>query len=209
MSDEERKFKVNNRMINEIKYVNSLLPGKILDAGCGPGFFLAEINKEWGKYGIELSKFNVDYINDSFSDINVQVGSLEKLPYEDNFFDIVYSFQVMEHVFEPVKIFKEFSRVCKPDGKIIISTPNIDSFCSKRFKGNYRLLGAPHVIMWSPITMKHLFKLIGFEVVKEYYPFFKTEYFTLKNLIRLLNKRNVSPPFYGNEMNLYAKRISN
>ena len=80
------------------------------------------------------------------------------------------------------------------------------SFCSKRFKGNYRLLGAPHVIMWSPTTMKKLFSLIGFEIIKEYYPFFKTDYFTIKNLFRLLNKNNISPPFYGNEMNLYAKR---
>jgi len=205
MSEDERKFKVKNRLINEIKYVNSLPGGKILDAGCGPGFFLAEINDNWEKYGLELSEYNINYIKKIFPYINAEIGVLEEMPYKDNFFDIVYCFQVMEHVQNPAKIIKEFGRVCKPNGKIIISTPNINSFCSKRFKSNYRLLGAPHIIMWSPITMKKLFDIIGFKVFKEYYPYFKTDYFTIKNIMRLFNKNKISPPFYGNEMNLYAE----
>lgn len=207
MSNEERKFKVKNRYLKEIKYVNSMPGGNILDAGCGPGFFLAELNDNWNKYGIEKSQYNVDYIKKIFPMINVDIGLLENMPYNNDYFDIVYCFQVIEHIQNPVQIIKEIGRVCKSDGIIIISTPNIESFCAKRFKGNYRLLGAPHIIMWSHKTIKQLLDIIGFKVFKERYPYFKTDYFTLKNIIRLFNTKKISPPFYGNEMSLYAKRL--
>ena len=205
MSDSERKFKVKNRMINEIDFVNSLNGGRILDAGCGPGFFLAEINDNWEKYGVEISKYNIDFINEHFPDVKTSLSKLEELEYEDNFFDVIYCFQVIEHVEDPIQIIKEFKRVIKPNGTIILSTPNIESFVSRRFKGNYRLLGKSHILMWSPDTIKQLLKLIDYKITKVSFPYFRTDYFTIKNVLRLFDKNKISPPFYGNEMTVYAK----
>lgn len=205
MSDHERTFKVKNRMSNEIAFVNSLNGGKILDAGCGPGFFLAEVNDKWKKYGVEISKYNIDFIKKNFSEIITSHSKLEELHFTDNYFDIIYCFQVLEHVENPIQIIKEFERVLKPNGTLIISTPNIESFCSKRFKGNYRLLGKSHVLMWSPDTIKQLLKLVGYRITKISFPYFNTDYFTFKNVLRLFDKNKLSPPFYGNEMTIYAK----
>lgn len=208
MSDKERSFKVRNRMQQEIDYVNSKNGGKILDAGCGPGFFLAEIDSHWEKYGVEISDVNLDYIKENFEDIICKRSELENIPFENSFFDFIYCFQVLEHVADPKRIVHEFSRVLKPGGEIIISTPNIDSFVSKRFKGNYRLLGDGHIIMWSTKTIEILFERINYQISKVKYPFFKTDYFTWANLLRLIDTSKVSPPFYGNEMTIYLSKLS-
>ena len=43
------------------------------------------------------------------------------------------------------------------------------------------------------------------KVVKEEYPFFKTDYFNIKNIFKLINTKKISPPFYGNIITLYGK----
>ena len=47
----------------------------------------------------------------------------DKLPFEDNFFDVIYSKSFIEHFYHPEKIFEEAYRVPKPGGLIITLTP--------------------------------------------------------------------------------------
>ena len=89
---------------------------------------------------------------------------------------------------------------------LIITVPNIGSYCSKRFKGNYRLLGDNHVVMYSPETLTRLLETSSFKVIKKEYPYFRTDYFTIGNLLKLLSRKKVSPPFYGNLMTLYSQK---
>ena len=56
---------------------------------------------------------------------NKIVGSADKIPFADNFFDLVILTWVMEHLDNPDRIFREIYRVLKPEGKIIFLTPNI------------------------------------------------------------------------------------
>ena len=180
--------------------------GKILDVGCGLGFFLSAINSQWEKYGVEISEFASDYARQHFPDINIFTGELGQAKYEDNFFDVVYCFSVLEHANNPNEIMSKIYRVIKPGSLLIVSVPNIESFCARRFKSNYRLLGVPHIVLWSRATLTTLLEQNGFKPFKVRYPFFGTKYFTLGNLFRLINTKNISPPFYGNEMTLYARR---
>ena len=89
---------------------------------------------------------------------------------------------------------------------MIIGAPNINSFVAKRFKGNYRLLGTPHIVMWNKKTLSELMNKYELTVFKDIYPYFKTDYVSLKNLIKLYDKDKISPPFYGNLMTLYARK---
>ncbi len=94
---------------------------KTLDLACGWGFSF-KINPNF--YGIEYDEKCFNYLKDNY---NVKRGSLlEPLPYEDNFFDNVFSHDVLEH-FEPAEvevIFKNVHRVLKKGGRFINIIPN-------------------------------------------------------------------------------------
>ena len=114
---------------------------------------------------------------------------------------------LIEHLEDPVKEIKKVHQLLKPNGLLIITTPNIESFCAKRFKENFRLLlDKSHITMFGTSTLKGLLKRSNFKIEKIYYPFFRTRYFTLKNLLRLFNTKKVSPAFYGNVITVYAKK---
>lgn len=204
----EREKAIRNRFSGDIKHIHKLRPGRILDVGCGLGFFLSAISNSWDKYGMDVSKFTVNYVQEHYPEVKVARGELWQIAYPDNFFDVVDCFAVMEHVGTPHRIIKEISRTVKPDGLVILGgTPNIESFVAKRFKGNFRLLGTPHIVLWSRKTLTYLLRAHNLEPFKVRYPFFGTEYFTLKNLLRLWDTSKVSPPFYGNDITIYARKI--
>lgn len=52
------------------------------------------------------------------------VGYAEAIPYPDNFFDVVFAANLLEHLREPLKVFKEVRRVLKPGGLFLFKTPN-------------------------------------------------------------------------------------
>lgn len=95
----------------------------ILDIGCGHGDFL---KPAYGKtphtYGVDPDKEALDK-NTLIK--NKTVGTAEKLPFDSNFFDLVVSAWVFEHLSEPQKAFREIYRVLKPGGKVVFLTPNV------------------------------------------------------------------------------------
>lgn len=98
------------RAVNAEKYM-PIAADRHLDIGCGDGFFLRRSRcKE--RYGIDK------LLGDRVSD---------KLDFPDTFFDYVTMLAVLEHISSLPPVFKEISRVLKPDGKLIITTPKKSS----------------------------------------------------------------------------------
>ena len=96
---------------------------KILDVGCGHGNFLEPVYKKTiHSYGIDPDKAALD--KNTFIK-NKTLGSVEKLPFKNDFFDLVVSAWVLEHIPNPEKAFKEIHRVLKPNAKVVFLTPNV------------------------------------------------------------------------------------
>lgn len=100
---------------------------KVLDIASGEGYgshLLAEVAKE--VVGVDIDEKVVQFANRKYSKKNLQykVGSTSSIPSEDQEFDLIVSFETIEHHDEHEQMMLEFKRVLKPGGKIIISSPD-------------------------------------------------------------------------------------
>ena len=208
---EERNFKLKNWYGDILKNVVTLAPGRVIDIGCGLGYLLSALPDSWEKYGFDISQFARSFVKTNFPDVQlVDDLQLDKLPpssYHCNVYDVVICYHVIEHIEYPDIFFKHLSQLLKPDGVLIIGTPNIGSIAAKIFKGNFRLLGdGSHLSLFNDKNLEMLMKKYDLKIYKKEYPFLKTDYFTFRNILRMLNFKAVSPPFYGSIMTFYAKR---
>jgi SAM-dependent methyltransferase len=191
-----------NDINEELNFFKKCVPGKILDVGCGPGFFLSGLSDEWEKYGVEISKLASNHA-EKYG--RIFTGELSQANYEDSFFDAIMMYHVIEHLENPISIIKEVRRILKPGGKFVIATPDFDSACARRFGENYRLLhDKTHVSLFTNESMHRFLRDFRFEINHVDYPFFNTRHFTKENLMRLFDVTKISPPFYGNFMTFYC-----
>lgn len=111
--------------------------GKFLDVGCGNGRVLELMKKEgysWG-YGVEISKL---FVKESKSkDLEVYLYDGINLPFKNDFFDLIGSFNVLEHSSSPELFLKNQVEKLKKGGVIIVACPN---FLSVLFMSYHRRL---------------------------------------------------------------------
>jgi ubiquinone/menaquinone biosynthesis C-methylase UbiE len=95
---------------------------KVLDVGCGAeaplSYYLSE--KKAKVWGGEISKEFVKTAKKFAPNANISLFFAEALPFKDETFDIVYLWDILEHVKNPFKAVKEAKRVCKKGGLIFI-----------------------------------------------------------------------------------------
>lgn len=98
---------------------------KILEIGSGKGRLLNHFfSKGYDIRGVEISKRAIDDSRRLFRDLPLQLVSSEKLPFDDEFFDLVVSFDVLEHIHDCDAHLEEVNRVLKKGGVYLLQTPN-------------------------------------------------------------------------------------
>lgn len=96
---------------------------KFLDIGCGRGEFLRGfIDCGVLGHGVDRSPAAEKYCPEA--DLRAVDFENEKLPYPNNYFDVIYSKSVVEHFYYPEKLFLEMYRVLKPGGLAITLCPD-------------------------------------------------------------------------------------
>jgi SAM-dependent methyltransferase len=143
--------------------------GRLLDIGCGYGFFLQEMKcRGWRVEGIEISEVGRQYARDRW-DIHVYSQTLENLSLPGNFFDVVTLFYVIEHVNDPLDLLKEVKRILKPGGLILLRWPHSTPIVrilgplSKKLD----LYHTPyHLYDFSPRTMEKMLTFCGFKEIE-------------------------------------------
>ncbi len=93
---------------------------KVLDAGCGTGIIVKNLEKYGEAQGIDISDEAIKFCKER--NINVEKGSVEELPFEDNTFDLITSIDVIYHkwVNDDKKALQEINRTLKADGRLLI-----------------------------------------------------------------------------------------
>jgi len=118
-----RRIIHSSRFNHVLKLIGDVKNKKILDAGCGEGYFLSVINSN-KKIGVELSEKRISQALKSYPDLKIKIADVTHLPFEDNTFDVIVCSEVLEHVSGYEQAIKEFKRCIKPDGHVVLSFPN-------------------------------------------------------------------------------------
>lgn len=138
-----------------IMFLPDLMPGKLLDVGCGGGRFLNRMKKKgWTVEGVENDPKAAERVLKKYQ-VPVNAGDLFQASYPSNCFDAVTLSHMIEHDLDPLKLIREVFRVLKPDGIMVILTPNIESAGHRLFGRDWRGLEPPrHIHLFSPSSLK-------------------------------------------------------
>lgn len=139
--------------------------GKLLDIGCGGGFFLkAAEERGWDPHGIDIVPDFVKFARDELRLKNVHCRSLEDSEYEKHFFDVIVLWDLIEHLPHPSQFLKTLNRILRPGGLLVIWTPNANN--AAWLKGDwYGYVPLQHLYFFSASTLKHTLQSTGFRVI--------------------------------------------
>jgi len=97
---------------------------RILDLGCGRGWFTERLADLGEAHGIDLSEEGIAAASARRPDISYSAGNIYEAPLPRNYFDIVVSQEVIAHVEDQTKYLDRATEVLKPGGYLIITTGN-------------------------------------------------------------------------------------
>lgn len=185
------------------RYCEELTDQRIIDIGCGNGYFLAAaMERSKHCYGTESSQ-RVRAFAQQKTGLTIFEEDLENLP--ENGFDIVTLFDVIEHVPEPVPFMRSIDNLLNPGGSILIFTPNFDSF-SIRVMGEYSSIIDPteHVVLFTIPSLRYLALLLGYEVV-----YAETQGLDIPSIISMQQYKDEEPSSFLFEWNAELQAIIN
>lgn len=133
LNDTEREKFFTHRLKIYEEILQKQRPKIVLDAGCGDGRMGEKMMVAWNAkvYGADISKTGIQLAKQK--GVIARVADLSvKMPFENNFFDLVVADEILEHVHNPDTFIQECQRVLKKNGLLLLCTPNL-TFWLNRF----------------------------------------------------------------------------
>jgi 2-polyprenyl-3-methyl-5-hydroxy-6-metoxy-1,4-benzoquinol methylase len=196
----------NIALKNKLNLINSESPqkGRILDIGAGTGDFLLTAKENgWDTVGVEPS--------DRAKSIAIKkgisfVGKISEL--ENNSFDVITMWHVLEHVPNLELQIQELKRLLKPTGTLIVAVPNFKSFDANHYKTFWAAYDVPiHFWHFSKKAIQSLFEKVDMRLEKILPMKFDSFYVSLLSEKYKTGKMNyLSAFFIGLKSNWKAKR---
>ncbi|WDO13797.1 class I SAM-dependent methyltransferase [Flavobacterium sp. WW92] len=199
-------FIKNIALKNKVSLINNLQDkkGALLDIGAGTGDFLSVAkNNGWNAVGIEPSEKARFIANQKGIELKLNTSD-----FENNSFDIITMWHVLEHVPNLEDQIKELKRLLKPNGSIIIAVPNFKSYDANHYKEFWAAYDVPrHLWHFSKTAIRKLFQKENIELVKILPMKFDSFYVSLLSEKYKTGKMNFVKAFFvGLKSNWKAKR---
>lgn len=137
--------------------------GRILDVGSGHGFFLETAKKRgWEVYGSDYAPGCVKLCETK--GIKMHSGTMTKNAYGSEMFDVITSFEVLEHVYSPNEELGYLNAFLRKGGIMYVTTPNFNSVLRYRLGEQYDVINYPeHLTYFTNKTLVKAFENNGFE----------------------------------------------
>jgi len=200
------------------KYKSS---GRLLDIGCGQGFFLEYAEKYYETYGMDISKYAIKDARNKTYTTKYILMDVTKLGFKDNSFDIITCFDVLEHLKNPKSTLQDIYRMLRRKGILAMTVPNLNSIGLKlkqeRWFG-YR--DTTHISLLTNKEWLIMLEKCGFNIIKVFYdglwdsPYFNYIPSFIQHLIFkipstiLLSIGIKFPQKYGENLCVIAKKIA-
>ena len=134
---------------------------KMLEPGCGRGEFLNNFkNLGLDVVGVDISPEAIEFENGF--EVKLCDIEKEKLPFDDNSIDIIYSKSFIEHLHHPERYLEEAYRVLKPNGIFLTLTPD--------WQSNYKIFfdDFTHRTPFTSMALTDAYKMYGFREINVY-----------------------------------------
>jgi SAM-dependent methyltransferase len=203
-NDSRRLYSYEQERLYLTKFMGN--DGVVLDVGCSTGEFLSTIMWSGPRYGVEISEFAKS------------IAQTNGIVFDDSLFDqrsvvdVVVFRGTIQHLPNPFAYIRLAFDILKPGGYIVfLATPNANSVVYKVCNSLPALDSRLNYWIPSDITLSNNLVNVGFQVIDIDFPYIGSPYCNfvidhLKFLLLLINKRQPSFAFWGNMMNVIARK---
>jgi len=137
--------------------------GRLIDVGSGSGYFL-DVARErgWDVHGTEYDPRMVEACR--ARGISMEQGPLDPGNYEPGSFDVVTSFEVLEHLLEPRTELGHFRSLLRPGGRLYLTTPNFNALSRHLAGPAWNIVNYPeHLNYFTPRSLARTLRAVGFQ----------------------------------------------
>ena len=163
-------YRVWRRKLALYSGINSDTAFRMLDVGCGPGYFL-RCAENWFQgceiTGLDSNKSLLDYAARRLKMVKLVAHDGQILPFIDGEFNVVSSLQVIEHLEDPPSFFREANRVLKPGGLLIIATPNPNCITAQTLGRNWHGYRSDHISLKTPDQWRKIMERAHFKILDD------------------------------------------
>lgn len=135
----------------------STTPQRVLEVGCGPGRFLGALKQRFPSSEVAGLELNSAAVSEARSrGLDVRNAALSSVALErPGAFDVVYAFQVLEHVPAPGEFLRDAVACLRPRGRLVLTVPNADGF-TQRAVNDFGNLPPHHLSRWRKNVFERL-----------------------------------------------------
>lgn len=166
----EKLFKPRVQKVLELSKKYKIVTDSILEIGSGFGFFLEElVNQKIFNRVVGTEASNSLFETAKSKEYDVYNGILENLKIDEKF-NFVASFEVIEHVFNPVNFLKKVHALLDNNGVILLSFPNYDGFDIGILREKSSAIDHEHLNYFNEKSISLLLENTGYKVLEIYTP---------------------------------------
>jgi predicted SAM-dependent methyltransferase len=162
-------------------------------------------DRGWTVSGVEINP-SAAALGRHSKGLDIFSGTLQQAEFPDNYFDYIRSNHSLEHISCPGGTLDEVHRILKPNGKLFIGVPNIDSLSARLFKQYWWHLCAPvHTFGYSIKTLSRLLAKHKFRVERISC---NSDWFGILGSLQIwMNRENGKKSMDGKLANIYLVRL--